>query len=133
MKPIEETDLIVHVESPYHRGRLLDPTCTQLERNPVCGDWVRLEMRLDSGGRIEPVYFEGGGCIISQAAASLLCEYVEGRMLPELASFQAKDMLALIDIPLTPRRQQCGLLAFRALKTIVYSRFPSHGPPASSI
>jgi nitrogen fixation NifU-like protein len=121
MKPIDEIDLITHLESPHHRGRLVDPTCTHLERNPVCGDWVCLELRLDGGGRIEAAYFEGGGCIISQAAASLLCEHIEGRTLPELASFQAKDMLALIDIPLTPRRQQCGLLAFRALKAIVYS------------
>lgn len=133
MKPIDETDLIAHHESPYHRGRLADPTCTHRERNPVCGDWVRLDLRLDRDGRIEAAYFEGGGCIISQAAASLLCEHIEDRTLPELASFQAKDMLALIDIPLTPRRQQCGLLAFRVLKTIVYSRFPSHRPPASSI
>lgn len=66
-------------------------------------------------------YFEGGGCVISQAAASLLCEHVEGRMLGDLAGFTAVDMLDLIDIPLVPKRQRCGLLAFRALKTIVYS------------
>ena len=119
MKPIDEIDLIAHHESPYHRGRLAEPTCVHLERNSVCGDWVRLELRLEGSNRVEAAYFEGGGCVISQAAASLLCEHIEGRTLGDLAAFMAVDMLKLIDIPLVPRRQRCGLLAFRALKTIV--------------
>lgn len=118
---VDETILIAHHESPYHRGRLDEPTCEHLERNPICGDWVRLEMRLDEADRVEAAYFEGGGCIISQAAASLLCKHIEGRRLGDLEAFTAADMLALIDIPLVPRRQWCGLLAFRTLKTIVYS------------
>ncbi len=69
-------------------------------------------------------YFEGGGCVISQAAASLLCEHIEGRTLDDLAAFTAADMLGLIDIPLLPRRQDCGLLALRVLKNIVYFPHP---------
>ena len=118
----EDTDLIAHCESPYHRGRLAKPTCGHVERNAACGDWVRLELRLNEADRVEAAYFEGGGCVISQAAASLLCEHIEGRTLGDLASLTAADMLDLINVPLLPRRQRCGLLAFRVLKTIVYSQ-----------
>lgn len=121
MNTIEETNLFAHFESPHHRGRLADPTCGHLERNALCGDWVRLELRLNEAARIEAAYFEGGGCVISQAASSLLCEHIEGRSLSDLATFMVADMLNLIDIPLVIRRQRCGLLAFRALKIIVYS------------
>jgi nitrogen fixation protein NifU and related proteins len=69
MKHLHETDVMAHYESPYHRGRIVEPTCAHLEPNPVCGDWVRLELRLDGAGRIESAYFEGGGCVIRQAAA----------------------------------------------------------------
>lgn len=117
----DDSDFLAHVESPYHRGRLANPSATQHLRNPACGDWVNLDVRLAIEGRIEAIYFEGQGCIVSQAAASILCERVEGRTLEELAALTPRDMLGWVDIPLLARRQQCALLAFRALKMIVYS------------
>lgn len=83
-----------------------------MERNPVCGEWVRLELCLDGGGRIEAAYFNGGGCIISQAAASLLCEHIEGRTLPELASFLAKERFPALARPLP------GSLPFHSMQSI---------------
>jgi len=86
---------------------------------------VKLEVRLTDGHRVEAVYFEGQGCIVSQAATSILCERVEGQTLEELAALGPQDMLSWIDVPLLARRQQCALLAFRALKMIVYSQSPA--------
>lgn len=126
MPTTDDTDFLAHFESPYHRGRLVDASATQQLRNPGCGDWVNLEVRLAGGDRVEAVYFEGQGCIVSQAAASILCERVEGRTLEELAALGPQDMLDWIDVPLLVRRQQCALLAFRALKMIVYSQSPAH-------
>ncbi|AGA25617.1 iron-sulfur cluster assembly scaffold protein [Singulisphaera acidiphila] len=122
MRNAEDSSFLAHFESPYHRGRLTAPSATQHLRNAVCGDWVNLEVRLAGGVRVEAVYFEGQGCIVSQAAASILCERVEGWTLDELATLGPQDMLDWIDIPLLVRRQQCALLAFRALKMIVYSQ-----------
>lgn len=121
MYNIDECDFLKHLESPYHRGHITEPSATQYLRNPGCGDWVNLEIRLGDGGRIESLYFDGQGCIISQAAASLLCERAEGRTLEQLAAIGPQDMLNWIDIPLLPRRTQCALLAFRALKSLVNS------------
>lgn len=112
--------LIDHIDASGHRGRLTNPTATHTERNRLCGDEVRLDLRLEAA-QVREARFDGRGCLVSQAAASMLCEYVEGRTIDELAALEAADVLDLFGVPLTPHRQQCALLAFRALKTVLYS------------
>jgi nitrogen fixation protein NifU and related proteins len=115
--------LLDHVESPYHRGRAPHASCAHTERNAACGDWVRLELVLEAGGRVQQAWFDGGGCLISQAA-SILCRAVEGKTIGQLRELTAQQMLDWLEIPLTPRRMQCGLLAFKVLKTMIYSLGP---------
>ena len=122
MHDVDDSDFLAHFESPYPRGRLAAPSATQHLRNPTCGDWVVLDVRWSPGGRIEALHFEGQGCIVSQAAASILCERAEGRTFRELAALEPRDMLGWIGIPLMLRRQQCALLVFRALKMIIYQQ-----------
>lgn len=117
----DESRILDHAETPYHRGRAAKPTCAHAERNAACGDWVCLELVLDPGGRVQQAWFDGRGCIISQAAASILCESVEGKTIGELRDLTAQQMLQWLEISLTPRRMQCGLLPFKVLKTMVYS------------
>ncbi|MBM3969917.1 MAG: iron-sulfur cluster assembly scaffold protein [Planctomycetes bacterium] len=112
--------ILDHYERPYHKGRMASPTCTRSENNPLCGDQIRLELRLDESGRVAEAFFSGKGCAISQAAASILCQYVEGKTLDELRGFQAPEMLRLLKVPLTATRQRCGLLGFKVLKTLMY-------------
>lgn len=112
--------ILDHYEAPYHKGQMADPSCTHCDRNPICGDQVCLELKLN-GDRVQEAWFHGKGCAISQAAASMLCEHIEGKSLNELRDMQAKDMLALLQVRLTPSRQKCGLLGFRVLKTLLYS------------
>jgi nitrogen fixation protein NifU and related proteins len=111
--------LLAHAESPYHRGHLEEPTYARAARNPLCGDWVELELMVDGDGRVAEAWFDGRGCIISQAAASVLCEDIEGKTVQQLQDFTARQMLELLEIPLTPRRLECGLLALYVLKMIV--------------
>ena len=113
--------ILDHFESPYHKGHLPCPTCTHSDRNPICGDQVTLELAIDDQRRIREAFFDGKGCAISQAAASILCEAIEGKSLDDLQNFQAKDMLDLLKVRLTASRQKCGLLGFKVLKTILYS------------
>jgi len=112
--------ILDHYEAPYHKGHLAHPSCSHCDKNPICGDVIGLELQIDDG-RVKQAYFDGKGCAISQAAASILCEHVEGKSLDELKALQAKDMLALLQVRLTPSRQKCGLLGFRVLKTMLYS------------
>ena len=120
---MDEIDIREHIESSHRRGHLKSATCTHVERNPVCGDQVELQLVIVAGS-VSQACFEAKGCMISPAAASILCEHIEGRSLIALRDFQAPQILALLRIPLAPKRQQCALLPFKALKTIVYSADP---------
>lgn len=113
--------ILDHFESPYHKGHLACPTCSHSDRNPICGDQITIELTIDDHQRVSQAYFDGKGCAISQAAASILCESIEGKSLAELRDFQAKDMLDLLKVRLTASRQKCGLLGFKVLKTMLYS------------
>lgn len=113
--------ILDHFESPYHKGHIACPTCTHSDRNPICGDQVTIEIEVDDQQRVRQAYFDGKGCAISQAAASILCESIEGKTLDELREFQAKDMLDLLKVRLTASRQKCGLLSFKVLKTMLYT------------
>jgi nitrogen fixation NifU-like protein len=108
-------------ESPYHRGHAKNPTITHEDENPLCGDQVRLELVVDENQRVKEAWFEGHGCAISQAAASILTREIEGKTLDELKDFQAPQMLNLLRARLTAARQKCGLLSFKILKTMIYT------------
>ena len=113
--------ILDHFESPYHKGHLDCPTCSHSDRNPICGDQVTLELLVSDHHVVTEAYFHGKGCAISQAAASILCETIEGKSLAELRDFQAQQMLELLKVRLTASRQKCALLSFKVLKTMLYS------------
>jgi nitrogen fixation NifU-like protein len=115
--------LLEHCEQPYHRGPAPRATHAHEQTNPACGDVVRIELLIEDGV-IQHAYFTGVGCRISQAAASMLVEHIEGRAVDHIKHFSAADMLALFGPPLTPLRQRCGLLAWQTLQQAIYSAIP---------
>jgi len=76
--------ILEHYENPYNRMTLEHPTLELRDLNPLCGDEVRIQACLDDHGHLAQVGFEGKGCIISLAAASILMEAVEGKTLAEV-------------------------------------------------
>ncbi len=123
--------ILDHFESPYHKGHLPQPTCSHSDRNPICGDQITVELLLDEHDVVKEAFFDGKGCAISQASASILCEAIEGKTLQELRDFQAQNMLDLLKVRLTASRQKCGLLGFKVLKTMLYT-LDEQREPASS-
>lgn len=115
-----EAFLREHFEESEFRGCLERLSYRQDLLNRSCGDQVTLDLLL-SQNQIQQAAFEAQGCMISQAAASILCEFIQGQSIEQLKQFDAPHMLELIRTPLSPRRMQCGLLAFKALKQILYS------------
>jgi nitrogen fixation NifU-like protein len=113
--------ILLHYEEPFHRGRCPRATHAHEDDNPLCGDVVHIDLAIDSGGTIDEAWFEGEGCCISQAAASMLVEQFQGKSLAEVKSFTAGDMLALFGAKLTPNRQKCCLLPWRVLQSAVYA------------
>jgi len=110
-----------HYEDPFHRGPLEGATHAHEDKNPLCGDVVRIELKLDRDGKIEDLYFTGDGCVISQASASMLLEEIYGKTVDDLKGFSAADMLTLYGPRLTPNRQKCCLLSWKVLQSAVHS------------
>jgi nitrogen fixation NifU-like protein len=109
-----------HYENPYHRGTLAAPTLDCRDLNPLCGDEVRIQALVDAAGRVAEAYFEGEGCIISLAAASMLMEAVEGKSLAEVKGMSRQDMLDLLGIRLTTMRVKCAMLPLRTLEKAIH-------------
>ena len=105
-----------HYEDPYHRGPLDTATHTDEGKNPLCGDVVHIDLKMDDDGKIVEAWFEGDGCVISQASASMLMEKIDGKTLEEVQAFTADEMLELFGHRLTPNRQKCCLLSWRILQ-----------------
>ena len=124
--PIDEDEvfqerILDHYEDPYHRGSCEYCTHVHEDRNPLCGDVVRMTLHIDDGGKFREVYFDGSGCCISQAASSMLVERFDGKTVEEVKHFTAEDMLKLFGAKLTPNRQKCCLLPWRVLQAAIYS------------
>jgi len=86
----------------------------QLE-NEVCGDVVRLDVRLQDG-RVSEARFSGHGCVISTASASMLTEEILGKTVSELKALRDEDVFRMLGIMLPPVRARCGLLPLRVLQ-----------------
>ena len=119
--PLDEEELYQeriqeYYEEPYHRGRCSQCTHAHEDTNPLCGDVIRLELQIDDQGTLKEVYFNGDGCCISQAAASMLVEKFDGQPIEDVKKFTAQDMLDLFGVRLTPNRQKCCLLSWRVLQ-----------------
>ena len=112
--------ILDHYESPYHRMTLEHPTLDWRDLNPLCGDEVRIQACLDDHGHLAQVGFDGKGCIISLAAASMLMEAVEGKTLTEVKQMDRQEMLALLGVPLTTMRVKCAMLALRTLQKAIH-------------
>jgi len=122
-----------HSRRPRHRGVLEDATAVVSMRNPGCGDEITLQLRV-ADGRIEAMRFEGEGCSISQASASMMSELLEGKTIEESRALLARftelvhgrddaardrslgDLRALSGVARFPVRVRCALLAWDALR-----------------
>jgi nitrogen fixation protein NifU and related proteins len=113
--------ILDHYEDPFHRGHLPTATHAHEENNPLCGDVVRVEIQLGDDGKLQDGYFNGEGCVISQASASMLLEEMLGKSVDEIKHFSAEDMLKLYGARLTPNRQKCCLLSWKVLQSAVHS------------
>ena len=112
-------NILDHYKHPRNRGTLEHPDITYEDANPLCGDRIRMDVTVKDD-RIDQVRFSGVGCSISQAAASMLCEAVEGKTLDEVRKLSRDDMLEMLGIELGPVRLKCGLLALKTMKAGLY-------------
>jgi len=112
--------IIDRYKNPQMRGRLDPHDYTYEDDNPLCGDRIRIDLRVDDEGRINEAAFSGDGCAISQAAADLLTERVVGMSLEEVKSYTKDELIEMLGIDLGPVRMKCALLSLKVLKAGVY-------------
>ncbi|MEK6248388.1 MAG: iron-sulfur cluster assembly scaffold protein [Planctomycetales bacterium] len=118
---IYQEHVLDHYEDPYHRGHLDRPTHQHEDDNPLCGDVVNIELVIDEAGKIQQAWFDGDGCCISQASASMLMEKLDDKTIDFVKQFSATDMLELFSAKLTPNRQKCCLLSWKVLQSAIYA------------
>lgn len=120
MEEMYRENILDHARNQRNRG-LLDPAdIDHEEHNPLCGDRLHLTLRLDSENRITEVGWDGEGCAISQASASMLGERIIGMTLDEVKRLDKQDVLDMLGIPLTMNRVKCGLLSLKVLMIGTY-------------
>jgi nitrogen fixation protein NifU and related proteins len=118
-------NIIDHYQNPRNYGTLEHPDISYEDSNPVCGDEIRMDLKTEAG-RVVEARFQGHGCSISQASASMLTEEIIGKTLEEVKQIDKQYLLDLLGIPLGPVRLKCALLSLKVLKAGAYGL---HGWP----
>lgn len=106
-------------ENPEHRGELPGADMTVLGGNPGCGDIVTIHMKVSPEGKVDRIMFEGTGCTISQAAAELVAERMEGSTLSEIEALQQEIIIDELGREVVMSRPRCATLALGTLKQAV--------------
>jgi nitrogen fixation NifU-like protein len=111
--------LLDHYRTPRNRGRLDTPDIAAEEYNPLCGDRVTIEARMEAS-RIVEARFEGRGCALCLGAASILTEMIRGHSLDELRALGQDEFLAELQAEPRPSRLKCALLPWMAFRHAAY-------------
>jgi nitrogen fixation NifU-like protein len=120
MEDFYRENILDHYRNPRNKGRLEHPTHMHEEHNPLCGDVIRIDLHVNEDNIIDQVRFDGHGCAISQASASMLTEMIQGKTLDEAKALSKEDILETLGIEIGPVRLKCALLSLKVLKASVY-------------
>ena len=112
--------IIEHYKNPSYRGKLDPHDISFADNNPLCGDHIQIDLRVDADGKIADARFDGHGCAISQASADLLMESIIGKPVEEVKQLNKDFILDMLGIDLGPVRLKCALLSLKVLKAGVY-------------
>jgi nitrogen fixation NifU-like protein len=108
--------ILDHYRDPQNYGEIDDADVTYEDVNPSCGDEIQMYAVVDEDDEIVDVKFDGQGCAISQASASLLTEKVKGMTLDEVRDLGTDDIKEMLGIELSPVRVKCAVLGLKVLE-----------------
>ena len=111
--------ILDHYRHPRRKGHIEDADIHYHDTNPFCGDEITIELKVEDG-KIVDAAFNGHGCAISQATASMIMEEIIGKDIAEVRTWNKEYILDLIGIELGPVRLKCALLPLKALKAGVW-------------
>jgi nitrogen fixation NifU-like protein len=113
--------ILEHARHPKNFGRVVDPDVQFEELNPLCGDRIRVELRLADDKQILEARFSGEMCAIAKGSASILFESLEGRTVAEIVGISDAEVLESLAGAIPKNRIQCALLPISALRGAVRS------------
>ena len=120
--------ILDHYRNPRNKGRISDADVSIHDSNPLCGDEIDIHLRVDDD-TIKDIKFEGRGCAISQASASMLTEMVHGKPLTSVKDLTKDDILENIGLTnLGPARIKCALLSLKVLKLGMVKYYADRDP-----
>ena len=121
MSSIYSEIILDYYRYPRNKGSLPNAQIHARDTNPLCGDVIEMQLELDEKNTVKDVKFNGQGCAISQASASMLTELVKGKTVDEVRLISKEDILSMIGGQLTAVRLKCALLSLKVLKMGVYN------------
>ena len=125
--------ILQHYRAPKNFGELAAADYTGEESNPLCGDHIWVQLKLDAEHqKVDQVRFHGDGCAISVASASMLTQKLQGASMSQVKGLTREDVLKMIGIPLSPVRIKCALTGFVALGRALHPGGPEGPGPADA-
>lgn len=116
MTSIYQQQIIDHYKYPRNYVKLDNPTIEYGDKNPVCGDEIHFDILLNKESNVIKVGFQGQGCAISMASASLLTEVLEEMDLEEIKTLTNDDIREMLGIELSPVRLKCAILPLKVIE-----------------
>jgi nitrogen fixation NifU-like protein len=117
MDSLYREQILEHYKHPHNFGHLESPDLEFEDTNPLCGDELKVELKVDGERRITDVAFSGQGCAISQASASMVSDEVVGKSVDELLKLDKEFVLELLGIDISATRMKCAMLSLKVLKS----------------
>lgn len=108
--------ILEHYKRPHHHGSLEQADMEAHDLNPLCGDELTFQLALGEDGLVSDVAFDGHGCAISQASASMLSDELIGKSPDELMALDRDTILELLGIEISATRMKCAMLSVKVVK-----------------
>jgi nitrogen fixation protein NifU and related proteins len=108
--------ILDHYKHPHNHGSLEHADMEAHDLNPLCGDELTFQLALDEQGKVKDIAFDGHGCAISQASASMLSDELRGMTTEELLKLDRQAVLDLLGIDISATRMKCAMLSLKVVK-----------------